>query len=405
MSPDVERVRAEIAAALSDRFARRTSGSSTTVLGAGNDDLAPGLAWLSALAPGGWSAPTWPDEHGGRGATPQEAALVGRELAAYEQPDLYPYLVGLHVVGPTLLAVASDAQKTRWLPRIASGQEIWCQLFSEPGAGSDLAGIATRAERAGDVWRLTGQKVWSSRAHYARWGFCLARTDPDVPKHAGITAFAVDMGADGVDVRPLRQMNGDAHFSEVFLDDVLVEDADCIGEVGGGWAVARTALANERGAVGAAGTGLAGPTDRLLDLARGRLDDPVRRDRVLRVHVGAEVSRLTMRRARDAARAAADRRGRAASTSGAGTPGPEGSGSKLRGSRTLKETAAAALGVLGADALVDDGEWHTLFLTAPSISIRGGTDEIQRNIVGERVLGLPAEPRADVDRPYRDVPR
>jgi alkylation response protein AidB-like acyl-CoA dehydrogenase len=383
---DVEAARREIAAALGDRFSRRTAGSSATVLGAGNDDLAPGLAWLTALASGGWSVPTWPVEHGGRGATPQDAALVGRELAAYEQPDLYPFLVGLHVIGPTLLAAASDVQQARWLRAIASGAEIWCQLFSEPAAGSDLANVSTRAERDGDVWRLTGQKVWSSRAHYARWGFCLARTDVDVPKHAGITAFAVEMGADGVDVRPLRQMNGDAHFSEVFLDDVPVPDADRIGDVGGGWPVARTALANERGAVGAAGAGLESPTERLLELARST-EDQVHRDRVVSVHVDAEVSRLTMRRARDAA-----------STGGGG------SGAKLRGSRTLKETADAALGVLGPAALVDDGEWRTLFLTAPSISIRGGTDEIQRNVVGERVLGLPPEPRVDVDRPYRDVP-
>jgi alkylation response protein AidB-like acyl-CoA dehydrogenase len=219
--------------------------------------------------------------------------------------------------------------------------------------------------------------------------------------HAGITAFAVDMAAPGVDVRPLRQMNGDAHFSEVFLDEVTVADADRVGDVDGGWGVARTALANERGAVGAAGAGLGNPTDRLLDLARARDPDPVSADRVARVHVDAEVARLTLRRARDAAKV--------------GTPGPEeaslaaptgggGSGAKLRGSRTLQATADAACALLGADALVGEGEWHTLLLTAPSISIRGGTDEIQRNIVGERVLGLPPEPRVDVDRPYRDVP-
>ncbi len=388
---DVERARSEIAAALGDRFARRTRTSAATVLGAGNDDLAPGLAWLAALAPGGWSVPGWPAEHGGRDATPQDVAVVARELAAYEQPDLYPFLIGLHVVGPTLLTLASDEQQARWLRPIASGEEIWCQLFSEPGAGSDLANVATRAERDGDTWRLTGQKVWSSRAHYAQWGFCLARTDVDVPKHAGITAFAVDMTADGVDVRPLRQMNGDAHFSEVFLDDVLVPDDDRIADVGSGWPVARTALANERGAVGAAGAGLGSPTERLVDLARSVHPDAVHVDRVVRAHLEAEVARLTMRRARDAARA--------------GTPGPEGSGAKLRGSRTLKEAADAALALLGADALTDEvGEWATLFLTAPSISIRGGTDEIQRNIVGERVLGLPPEPRVDADRPYRDVP-
>jgi alkylation response protein AidB-like acyl-CoA dehydrogenase len=385
---DVEGARSEIVAALGDRFPRRSRASTTTVLGAGNDDLAPGRAWLAALAPGGWSVPAWPVEHGGRGAAPRDVSVVARELAAYEQPDLYPFLIGLHVVGPTLLALASEEQQQRWLRPIAGGEEIWCQLFSEPGAGSDLANVATRADRNGDTWRLTGQKVWSSRAHYAHWGFCLARTDVDVPKHAGITAFAVDMTADGVDVRPLRQMNGDAHFSEVFLDDVLVPDADRVADVGGGWPVARTALANERGAAGAAGAGLGSPTERLVDLARAMHPDPVRVDRVVRAHVDAEVARLTMRRARDA-----------------GSTGGGGSGAKLRGSRTLKEAADAALALLGADGLTDESsEWATLFLTAPSISIRGGTDEIQRNIVGERVLGLPPEPRVDADRPYRDVP-
>jgi alkylation response protein AidB-like acyl-CoA dehydrogenase len=232
--------------------------------------------------------------------------------------------------------------------------------------------------------------VWTSRGHYARWGFLLARTDPDVPKHSGITAFAVDMHASGVDVRPLRQMNGDAHFSEVFLDDVAVPDADRIGAPGTGWAVARTALANERGAVGIAASGTGLPVDRLLELLRTRGDaEPVRRDSVARAYVDAEVARLTMRRARELARS--------------GTPGPEGSGQKLRGSANLKRTTGAALGVLGAEAMLD-GEWATMFLTSPSMSIRGGTDEIQRNIVGERVLDLPPEPRVDADRPWNQIP-
>ena len=245
--------------------------------------------------------------------------------------------------------------------------------------------------RDGEEWRLTGQKVWSSRAHYSRWGFCLARTDIDVPKHAGITAFAVDMAAEGVDVRPLRQMNGDAHFSEVFLDEVAVPDTDRIAGAGEGWSVARTALANERGAVGAVSTGMGTPSARLLDLARSHGDDPARRDRALRVHVEAEVSRLTMRRARAIARARAcpDRRDRERSCAGARCS---------RRPRTPRWRSSARR------AITDVGEWQTLFLTAPSISIRGGTDEIQRNIVGERVLGLPPEPRVDTDRPYRDIP-
>ena len=216
-------------------------------------------------------------------------------------------------------------------------------------------------------------------------------------KHAGITAFGLDMTTAGVDVRPLRQMNGDAHFSEVFLDDAFIADADRIGDPGAGWMVARTALANERGALSAVGTGGAVSSSRLLALARaeGRAGDTVLVDRVIGAHVDAEVARLTRLRAR--ARAEAGR-----------TPGPEGSGSKLAGSATFRALVGAAFAVLGPPAVAGDGsavdEWRTLFLTAPSVSIRGGTDEIQRNIVGERVLGLPPEPRVDTDRPWRDVP-
>ena len=392
---EVAATEAEADAAVAGLLRLRDPDTPVTVLGAGKDDLAPGRAYLEALAEGGWAVPTWPPEHGGRGASAVDVTTIGRELARYEQPDLYPYLVGLHVAGPTILALATPEQQARWLAPIRRGAEIWCQLFSEPGAGSDLANVSTRAVRDGDEWRVTGQKVWSSRAHYARWGFLLARTDADVVKHAGITAFAVDMGAPGVEVRPLRQMNGDAHFSEVFLDDVVVRDADRFGGVGEGWAVARTALANERGAITATNTGMGTPMNRLLELADRSDADPVRRDAVLAAHVDSEVARLTMRRARDAALA-----GRA--------PGPEGSGMKLRGSATFKTTADVALGLLGPHGIATDedvvDEWRTLFLTAPSISIRGGTDEIQRNIVGERVLGLPPEPRVDIDRPFRDLP-
>jgi alkylation response protein AidB-like acyl-CoA dehydrogenase len=382
----------EVRAAIAGRLQPREDDAPVTVLGAGSDDLDGGRAWLAALDGGGWAVPTWPPEYGGRGASTADAAVIARELAAYHQPDLYPYLVGLHIVAPTLLAMATPDQCARWLPALRTGDEIWCQLFSEPGAGSDLANLSTRATRDGDTWRISGQKVWSSRARYSRRGFLLARTDTSVPKHAGVTAFALDMTVEGVDVRPLRQMNGDAHFSEVFLDEAPVLDADRIGGIGEGWPVARTALANERGAVGAVNTGAAMPSERLIDLARSRGVDAAIRERVLSSHVASQVARLTMRRARDALRA-----GR--------TPGPEGSGTKLRGSSVFKATADAALAVLGASAALDPtDEWQTFFLTAPSISIRGGTDEIQRNIVGERVLGLPAEPRVDVDRPWDEIP-
>jgi acyl-CoA dehydrogenase len=392
---DLDELRARVRDALGARLTPRRADSTMTVLGAGSDDLEAGRAYLHALGDGGWAVPTWPPEYGGLGATPAQAAVVAQELAHFEVPDLYPYVIGLAIAGPTLVTQATPEQRERWLPPIRTGDEIWCQLFSEPDAGSDLASLATRAERDGDGWRVTGSKVWSSRAHYAQWGLLLARTDPSVPKHAGITAFALDMRAPGVTVRPLRQMNGDTHFNEVHLDYAPVADEDRIDAPGEGWRVARTALMHERGAgaVGGGGWG-ADLKDRLVDLARqrGTGTDPLVRQRLAAAIIELEVARLTARRARDAARA-----GR--------TAGPEGSGAKLRGSAGLKTAASLALDLLGADGLVADGDWQTLFLTSPSISIRGGTDEIQRNIVGERVLGLPPEPRADVHVPFSQLPR
>jgi acyl-CoA dehydrogenase len=354
-------------------------------LGAGSDDLAEGRLFLGSLAAGGWMVPAWPEEHGGRSASPAQAAIVAQELSRFARPDLYPFMVGIGMVGPVVLAHGTAEQQRRWLPAIRSGAEIWCQLFSEPDAGSDLAALSSRAVRDGDSWRVTGSKVWSSRAHYARWGLLLARTDPAAPKHAGITAFALDMSSPGIEVRPLRQMNGDTHFNQVFLTDAPVSDGDRIGALGDGWRVAITTLAHERGSLG----GGYGPTpEQLVGLAQGlgRTADPAVRQRLAQVITGLELVRQTGARARAAAR-----QGR--------PPGPEGSGAKLRGSAAMKELADLALDLEGLAGLVGTGEWQTLFLTSPSLSIRGGTDEIQRNILGERVLGLPAEPRLDKGPP------
>jgi alkylation response protein AidB-like acyl-CoA dehydrogenase len=377
---------------LRSRLAPRRDDVATSVLGAGSDDLEAGRRYLAALAGTGLAVPSWPREFGGLDATPAQIAIIRQELAAFDVPDLYPYLVGVDLVGPTLVAHATPEQCARWLPAVASGDEIWCQLFSEPGAGSDLAGLSTRAEASDGIWRVRGQKVWTSRGAYSQWGLLLARHDPTVPKHQGITAFAVDMHAPGVEVRPLRQMNGDAHFTEVFLDDALVPDHDRIGAAGEGWRVAVTCLSYERGAVASnSGTSLL-DVDRLLALARerGAERDPSLRDALARLVVDARVMALTARRARDSARA--------------GRPGPEGSGMKLRGSRLFRGYTDIAMRLLGPDAMTDpNGAWQTLFLTAPSLSIRGGTDEIQRNIVGERVLGLPQEPRVDRDLPFNKI--
>jgi len=384
-----EWVRAE----LQSRLAPRTEGSFTTVLGSGSDDLETGRAYLQALAGSGLAVPAWPRAYGGLAATPEQVGVVRSELAAFAVPDLYPYLVGLELVGPTLVVHGRADQCARWLPKIATGEEIWCQLFSEPGAGSDLAGLSTRVRRDGEEWTANGQKVWTSRGAYAQFGLLLARHDGSVAKHRGITAFGLDLRNAGVDIRPLRQMNGDAHFTEVFLDDAPVADSDRIGDVGDGWRVALTCLSYERGASTAGGTSGLLDVERLISLARSRgcATDPLMRDALARLVIEARVMRYTARRARD--------------TANAGRPGPEGSGMKARGAALFKAYTVLATRILGADATVDPhGEWQTLFLTAPSISIRGGTDEIQRNIVGERVLGLPEEPRVDRALPFDQLP-
>ncbi len=373
--------RAEVRAQLARRLAPRRAGGTRSVLGAGSDDLDAGRRYLRALAGTGLAVPGWPPEYGGLAATADDVATIRSELAAFDVPDLYPYLVGLELVGPTVLAHGSPEQCARWLPPIANGDEIWCQLFSEPGAGSDLAGLATHAEPDGGSWHITGQKVWTSRGAYSRRGLLLARHDASLPKHAGITAFGIDMHQPGVDVRPLRQMNGDSHFSEVFLDGAIVSDDDRIGGVGEGWTVALTCLSYERGASTAGSSSGLLDVDRLIRLARerGRSEDPLVRAALAQLVIETRVMSYTARRARDTARA--------------GRPGPEGSGMKLRGSKLFRDYTSVAGTILGLDMTLD-GEWQTLFLTAPSLSIRGGTDEIQRNIVGERVLGLPREPRS-----------
>jgi alkylation response protein AidB-like acyl-CoA dehydrogenase len=376
--------------ALEGRLERRHPGSRVSVLGAGSDDLDAGRAYLAALADGGWIVPSWPSEHGGMGLSGPDAAGVRSGLAAFEAPDLYPWLVGIDLIGPTILVHGDGGQKARWLPGIRTGEEIWCQMFSEPDAGSDLAGLKARAVRDGDGWRVSGSKVWTSRAHYSEWGLLLARFDPSLPKHKGIIAFGLDMTSPGVSVRPLVQMNRDAHFNEVFMDDVWIPDTDRIGEPGDGWRVALTCLTFERGALGG---GLGVRDDQL-----GRLgsmispDDPVARDEWVARVAEYRIIRWTGMRAAEARKAGKP-------------PGPEDSGSKLRGTAMVKKLASLGMRMEGPAATVgadQPDEWQSLFLVSPSLSIRGGTDEIQRNILGERVLGLPPEPRVDKGGPFSE---
>ena len=385
----------DIRAALDGLLERRTEETRLTSMGAGSDDLDNGRAYLAATVEGGWHVPTWPADHGGRDASPAENALVGSMLREYVVPDLYPFAIGLGMVGPALLAHGTAEQQQRWLRPIASGAEIWCQMFSEPEAGSDLANVALSAERDGDVWRLGGQKTWTSRAMWAEWGICLARTDPAQPKHKGLTMFVIAMDAPGVDVRPLRQMNNDAHFSEVFVDGAVVGDEWRVGDVGEGWRVAMTILSHERAGAGSRGGGDGAKRGArvppwIADLiALGALDDKVRRDEVMSIYAADMASRWTAQRASDEARSG-------------GGPGPAGSGAKLRTVSSYKRRAYLANRAAGAAGMLEDGHSYIETVTAPSMSIRGGTDEIQRNILGERVLGLPGEPRLDRDVPWRD---
>ena len=362
-----------------------------------------GLAWVHF--PEGW---------GGLNVAPRFQRDVDAALrqAGGGSPDA-TYFFGLTMAGPTMVTHGDDAIRTRLLRRMFTGEDSWCQLFSEPGAGSDLAGLACKAVRDGDEWVITGQKVWNTLAHLAGRGMLVARTDPDAPKHKGMTYFALDMHAPGVEVRPLRQITGEAEFNEVYLTEVRVPDADRIGDVGEGWRVAMTTLSNERTTIGG-GSGV--PTKgsgSIAEAVRIWHDEPhvdksaVARDQLTQLWIRAEVLRLTN------IRASQNRK--------AGNPGPEGSIAKLMFAEVNKDVYAFCVDLLGPAALVDydytmrrsenlgligaPGTSRKMFLRARANSIEGGTSEIQRNIIGERVLGLPGEPRGDKDVPWRDVPR
>lgn len=361
-----------------------------------------GLAWV-----------TFPEGWGGLGVAPNMQREVDRRVsAAGARPPGAREFFGLAMAGPTVVTHGSDELRERLLRRMFTGEDAWCQLFSEPGAGSDLAGLATRAVRDGDEWVISGQKVWNTLAHIAERGMLVARTDPSAPKHKGLTYFALDMLASGVEVRPLRQMTGEAEFNEVYLTEIRVPDADRIGDVGDGWRVAMTTLMNERTSIG----GGSGPPTQgsgaIAEAVRIWREEPIDRtpvakDRLMRQWIEAAVLRLTNIRAGQMARV--------------GNPGPEGSIAKLMFAEVNQRIYELCADLLGPQALVDydytmrraeqlglvgpPGSSRKMFLRSRANSIEGGTSEILRNILGERVLGLPGEPRADKDRPWSEVPR
>ncbi len=342
------------------------------------DEVAWGQAWQARLAADHWVGIHWPSEYGGRGAPPVQVAIFNMEYARSRAPQPVNR-VGINLAGPTLLAHGTDAQKQRWLASILDASEIWCQLFSEPEAGSDLASLRTRADRVDGGFLVSGQKVWTSYAQFAKFGICLARTDPGVTKHKGISYLVVPMDAPGITIRPLVQITGEAEFNEVFLDEVFVPDDHVVGELHDGWAVANTTLAHERGTSFPFKEQVVHEVflDELYARAaqRGALDDVDHADalaqsfvelRVLRLHNWRTLSRLSHGVA----------------------PGPESSVTKLQWTDTTQHLSNTALSLEDASAPLN-GRWQRQWLWSKAASIAGGTSEVQRTIIGERMLGLP----------------
>ncbi len=368
-----------------------------------------GLAWVH-----------FPEGYGGLGVSPGLQAVVADEIAKHAKTiydDMMINAIGIGMGAPTVLTHGTDWMRDNLLRRIFTGEDIWCQMFSEPGAGSDVAGLATRATREGDYWVVNGQKVWTSLAHVSKWGMLLARSNPDAPKHSGMSYFLLDMHSPGVEVRPLHQITGEAEFNEIFFTDVKIPADRLMGREGEGWKVAITTLMNERTAIGGSGAPRkgSGSIGVLMSLwksrEKGRFSpdgEVLMRDRISRLYIESELLRMTSQRARSARKA--------------GNPGPEGSVAKLAQAELNKRIWECAMDVLGPDSLIYEPgyarrrptsrakESRTAlskyqFLRARANSIEGGTSEVMKNILGERVLGLPGEPRSDKDIPWKQIPR
>jgi acyl-CoA dehydrogenase len=366
------------------------------------DPLVAARDWQRKKSEAGWATPHWSVEYGGGGLSSIQRVIWSEEEGIYAKLSQH-FLIGVGMCGPTMMAWASEARKRERLPKLSSGEEIWCQLFSEPAAGSDLAGIRTRAVRDGDDWVINGQKIWTSYAREAAWGLLITRTDPAVAKHRGLTMFFLDMRSPGVEVRPIRQMNNEASFNEVFFTDVRIPDAQRLGAPGQGWEVALTTLMNERATLaGRVDTGF----DELLDFCerletgsnRRAIDDTRARSRLAQFAIRDSGLRFTAFRSISA-------------LSRGERPGPENSIGKLVSAAMEQEMAQFALdlegeaGLLADPALAPDrARFQSILLRSPSMRIAGGSDEILRNIIAERVLGLPADIRADKDVAFEDIP-
>ena len=348
------------------------------------------LAWEHRLGDDGWTCLAWPKEHGGRDATLMQQVIWHEEYARAGAPGRVGH-IGETLAGPTIIAFGTEEQKQRLLPGIASGRELWCQGYSEPNAGSDLANISTKAVLDGDEWVITGQKVWTSLAQWAQWVFVLCRTNPEAPKHKGITYLLCPMDQDGIEIRPIEQVTGDSEFNEVFFDGARTSTDNVVGDVDAGWRVAMGTLAFERGtSTFGQQLGFQVELARVIDAARqnGRLDDAVLRQRLVDAWIGLRIMRYTAMRTLSA-------------VGEGGEPGPEASINKLYWATWHRSLGELAMDVLGPAATIADGpasdydltRFQRLFLFTRSDTIYAGSNQIQRNIIGERVLGLPQEPR------------
>ena len=357
--------------------------------------------WQKRKYDAGWACIGWAPDFGGRGASAIEEVIWRQEESQYDLPANF-FLIGQGMIGPTLMAWASDEDKARFLPQLASGEEVWCQLFSEPAGGSDLAALRTRAERDGDDWVINGQKIWTSGAHYSDYGVIVVRTDPTVPKHKGLSYFYIDMKAPGVEIKPIKQLTGDSDFNEVYFTDVRVSDSQRLGEVGQGWQVSLTTLMNERAAIG----GSFGQMDVSLAMSlaaeveidgRPALEDAAVRARIADWYVQEAGLKYTGYRSLTA-------------LSRGALPGPENSIGKLVGAPKMQAMSSYLMDLLGASGAIADealaakaGIIQRAYMGAPGLRIAGGTDEIMANIIAERVLGLPQEPRLDKGIPFNEV--
>ncbi|MCY3811959.1 MAG: acyl-CoA dehydrogenase family protein [Gammaproteobacteria bacterium] len=369
---------------------------------AGLDDIEAAKLWQKRKYDAGWACIRWPEEYGGRGASAIEQVIWNQEEGQFAVPGSV-FGIGQGMAAPTLMAWASEEHKREHLPPLASGEHIWCQLFSEPAGGSDLAALRTRAERDGDEWVINGQKIWTSGAHYSDYGIIVLRTDPNVPKHKGLSYFFLDMKSPGIEIRPIKQISGGANFNEVYFTDVRVPDDQRLGAVGQGWQVAITTLMNERAAIGGGGGGVG--FKQVFDLARKvEIDgEPAIRDKSVR-------AKLATWYAQEAGLRFTGYRSMTALSRGA-TPGPENSIGKLVGASKTQDMASFAMDLLELSGAVSDpahaeahGAYQATFMGSPGGRIAGGSDEIMLNILSERVLGMPQDVRVDKGIPFNEVP-